>query len=232
MPLLITVAFLRSKQKSFLVACLREVILFGKNDMMTEFEKVLLTHLVNENEFTILATLLLDEQLTGLFRDEDEYFQVLSWFMENGAPLFYWPFEVFMTDQMTSPRKEKILEMIQEYYPVIINEEEEVVVVRLRENPDVIIQRFDKVIATAGGAPGTEYKRVTNYEKKKIIDEGAAFLSKIKLKTTEEDTSTEGLQEKEIEIVMKEASVDRKKAIQTLKKNGGDVVHSIMDLTM
>ena len=46
------------------------------------------------------------------------------------------------------------------------------------------------------------------------------------------EVSAEGLQEKDIEMVMTQASVDRKKAIAALKKNGGDIVNSIMDLTM
>jgi nascent polypeptide-associated complex subunit alpha len=46
------------------------------------------------------------------------------------------------------------------------------------------------------------------------------------------DVSAEGLQEKDIEMVMTQAGVDRKKAIAALKKNGGDIVNSIMDLTM
>lgn len=46
------------------------------------------------------------------------------------------------------------------------------------------------------------------------------------------EVSAEGLQEKDIEMVMSQAGVDRKKAIGALKKNGGDIVNSIMDLTM
>jgi len=47
-----------------------------------------------------------------------------------------------------------------------------------------------------------------------------------------EDVSADGLSEKDIEMVMTQANVDRAKAIQALKKNGGDIVNSIMDLTM
>jgi nascent polypeptide-associated complex subunit alpha len=46
------------------------------------------------------------------------------------------------------------------------------------------------------------------------------------------DADAEGLAEKDIEMVMAQASCDRKKAIAALKKNGGDIVNSIMDLTM
>jgi nascent polypeptide-associated complex subunit alpha len=44
--------------------------------------------------------------------------------------------------------------------------------------------------------------------------------------------SAEGLQEKDIDMVMSQANVSRDKAIEALKKNGGDIVNSIMDLTM
>jgi nascent polypeptide-associated complex subunit alpha len=44
--------------------------------------------------------------------------------------------------------------------------------------------------------------------------------------------SAEGLNEKDIEMVMSQVQCDRKKAIETLKKNGGDIINSIMDLTM
>lgn len=46
------------------------------------------------------------------------------------------------------------------------------------------------------------------------------------------EVSSEGLQEKDIDMVMQQANVDRKRAIEALKKNGGDIVNSIMDLTM
>lgn len=46
------------------------------------------------------------------------------------------------------------------------------------------------------------------------------------------EVSADGLSEKDIEMVMTQANVDRKKAVAALKKNGGDIVNSIMDLTM
>ena len=42
----------------------------------------------------------------------------------------------------------------------------------------------------------------------------------------------EGLKENDIQLVMTQANVDRSKAITALKNNGGDIVNSIMDLTM
>ena len=47
-----------------------------------------------------------------------------------------------------------------------------------------------------------------------------------------EEGNNEGFQEKDIEMVMSQVGVDRKKAIAALKKNGGDIVNTIMDLTM
>ena len=41
-----------------------------------------------------------------------------------------------------------------------------------------------------------------------------------------------GLQEKEINVVMAQASVSRGKAIRALRNNNGDIVNAIMELTM
>lgn len=50
--------------------------------------------------------------------------------------------------------------------------------------------------------------------------------------SAEEQVDAGNLQEKDIEMVMTQAGVDRKKAVATLQKNGGDIINSIMDLTM
>lgn len=42
----------------------------------------------------------------------------------------------------------------------------------------------------------------------------------------------DGLNEKDVQMVISQVGVDRAKAIATLKKNGGDIINSIMDLTM
>lgn len=42
----------------------------------------------------------------------------------------------------------------------------------------------------------------------------------------------DGLSEKDVQMVISQVGVDRAKAIATLKKNGGDIINSIMDLTM
>ena len=46
----------------------------------------------------------------------------------------------------------------------------------------------------------------------------------------DEEVDDEGIAEVDIETVMKQASVGRKKAIQTLKNNNSDIVSSIMEV--
>jgi len=48
----------------------------------------------------------------------------------------------------------------------------------------------------------------------------------------EEDVDATGIEEKEIELVMQQASVSRTKAVKALKKNDNDIVNAIMELTM
>lgn len=48
----------------------------------------------------------------------------------------------------------------------------------------------------------------------------------------DEEVDAEGIQEKEIEIVMTQANVSRAKAIKALKNNNSDIVNTIMELTM
>ena len=46
------------------------------------------------------------------------------------------------------------------------------------------------------------------------------------------EVDASGLQEKEIDIVMTQAGVSRARAVKALKNNNGDIVNSIMELTM
>ena len=46
------------------------------------------------------------------------------------------------------------------------------------------------------------------------------------------DEDTTGVEQKDIELVMTQASVSRSKAIKALKIAGGDIVSAIMELTM
>ena len=48
----------------------------------------------------------------------------------------------------------------------------------------------------------------------------------------EGEVDASGLQEKEIDIVMTQANVSRARAVRALKNNNGDIVNSIMELTM
>ncbi|CEG84644.1 Putative Nascent polypeptide-associated complex alpha subunit Egd2 [Rhizopus microsporus] len=48
----------------------------------------------------------------------------------------------------------------------------------------------------------------------------------------EEEVDAEGVEEKDIELVINQANVSRAKAIKALKNNDNDVVNAIMELTM
>ena len=47
----------------------------------------------------------------------------------------------------------------------------------------------------------------------------------------DEEVDDSGLESKDIELVMTQASVSRKKAVKALKENGNDIVNSIMALS-
>ena len=48
----------------------------------------------------------------------------------------------------------------------------------------------------------------------------------------EGEVDASGLEEKEIDVVMTQAGVSRARAVRALKNNNGDIVNSIMELTM
>ncbi|CAD5113564.1 DgyrCDS2729 [Dimorphilus gyrociliatus] len=48
----------------------------------------------------------------------------------------------------------------------------------------------------------------------------------------EEEVSPEGIEQKDIELVMTQANVSKTKAIKALKNNDNDIVNAIMELTM
>jgi nascent polypeptide-associated complex subunit alpha len=48
----------------------------------------------------------------------------------------------------------------------------------------------------------------------------------------EEEIDTEGVEEKDIELVMQQAGVNKVKAVKALKNNANDIVNAIMELTM
>jgi nascent polypeptide-associated complex subunit alpha len=48
----------------------------------------------------------------------------------------------------------------------------------------------------------------------------------------DEEVDAEGIEDKDIELVMNQANVSRKKAIKALKENENDIVNSIMALSI
>lgn len=67
-------------------------------------------------------------------------------------------------------------------------------------------------------------------------DKGKAIEGSDKKEEEEEDdgepVDETGLEEKDIELVMQQASVSRKKAVKALKENDNDIVNSIMALSI
>lgn len=48
----------------------------------------------------------------------------------------------------------------------------------------------------------------------------------------DEEVDDQGLEDKDIELVISQANVSRAKAVKALRKNDNDIVNAIMDLTM
>lgn len=72
------------------------------------------------------------------------------------------------------------------------------------------------------------------------IPEGTPAPSMPKIEDEDEDDvdvadaelDTEGVEDKDIELVMQQAGVSKTKAVKALKKNSNDIVNAIMELTM
>lgn len=73
----------------------------------------------------------------------------------------------------------------------------------------------------AGHNHGDSSKAVESAEAKKEEEEDDG-----------EEIDTTGLEDKDIELVMTQASVSRKKAVKALKDNDNDIVNSIMALSV
>ena len=75
-------------------------------------------------------------------------------------------------------------------------------------------------------------------EKFKIPEQSApTTLAKIEdedeeLDVDDSNIDTEGIEDKDIELVMQQAGVAKAKAVKALKNNGNDIVNAIMELTM
>lgn len=73
---------------------------------------------------------------------------------------------------------------------------------------------------SAEGAEGAEGKAVEGAEAKEEEEDDG------------EEVDDTGLESKDIELVMAQASVSRKKAVKALKENDNDIVNSIMALSI
>lgn len=60
----------------------------------------------------------------------------------------------------------------------------------------------------------------------------AGVPGRIEEESDEEEADDEGVEAKDIELVMSQANVSRNKAIKALKNNNNDIVNAIMELTM
>jgi nascent polypeptide-associated complex subunit alpha len=77
---------------------------------------------------------------------------------------------------------------------------------------------------------GHDHGHGHSHGKGKAIDTGDA--KKDEDDDDDEEVDEEGLESKDIELVMQQASVSRKKAVKALKENDNDIVNSIMALSM
>lgn len=74
----------------------------------------------------------------------------------------------------------------------------------------------------SGHDHATDSKGKEKAEEKKVEEED----------DDDEEVDDEGLEQKDIELVMTQANVSRKKAVKALKDNGNDIVNSIMALSV
>ncbi|KAJ3107063.1 hypothetical protein HDU97_005032 [Phlyctochytrium planicorne] len=71
-----------------------------------------------------------------------------------------------------------------------------------------------------------------SYRAQEILESGAADDEAPELLEDEGDVDESGVEAKDIELVMQQASVSRAKAVKALKSNDNDIVNAIMELTM
>ena len=82
---------------------------------------------------------------------------------------------------------------------------------------------------STGGDPHAGHNHGPEHGKGKAIAGGEA---KKEEEDDEEDVDDSGLEAKDIELVMAQASVSRNKAVKALKENDNDIVNSIMALSI
>jgi nascent polypeptide-associated complex subunit alpha len=83
-------------------------------------------------------------------------------------------------------------------------------------------------IANAEAAAGGDHAGHDHGDKGKAVDTG----DKKDEDDDDEEVDDSGLEAKDIELVMQQASVSRKKAVKALKENDNDIVNSIMALSI
>ena len=85
-------------------------------------------------------------------------------------------------------------------------------------------------VGTGNGDTYAGHNHAHDHGKGKAIDSSAA--KKDEDEDDGEEVDDTGLEGKDIELVMTQASVSRKKAVKALKENGNDIVNSIMALSI
>ena len=65
-----------------------------------------------------------------------------------------------------------------------------------------------------------------------VPDAGVAAAQAVAEDDDDEEVEADGVEEKDIELVMSQANVSRGKAVKALKNNTNDIVNAIMELTM
>lgn len=65
-----------------------------------------------------------------------------------------------------------------------------------------------------------------------IADKGKGPAAAEEEEEEEGEIDTTGIEEKDIELVMAQANVSKRKAVKALKENEGDIVNSIMALSI
>ncbi|MCJ1476162.1 GAL4 enhancer protein [Lambiella insularis] len=86
--------------------------------------------------------------------------------------------------------------------------------------------------AHAGGDSHAGHNHSHDHGKGKAIDAGEAKKEEEEDEDDGEEVDDSGLEAKDIELVMAQASVSKKKAVKALKDNDNDIVNSIMALSM
>ena len=86
--------------------------------------------------------------------------------------------------------------------------------------------------AQAAGGSHAGHDHAPDTGKGKAVDKGGDAKKEEDDDDDDEEIDESGMEAKDIELVMAQASVSRKKAIKALKENDHDIVNSIMSLSM